>query len=249
MDIRQLMLPAGVGVSHVKVYTAPGPDGAIGGSPHMHTVCSEMYYCLSGRGYVETLSGEGYQKIELEPAMLVSFRPGLIHRVLNPHENLELLIIMQNGGLSERGDFVLTFPEAIVKDPTAYAQAAMAKTDEQAFRRRNLAVEGFQPLRQAMELDRSQGLEMLRRFYSRARDIIAPKVEGFEWVLKSGAQAEINAGLDALDFLRMGRVQYLERASCLAISPMSDPANIGLDGKSHPFARDEKFMAEGKRAG
>ncbi len=249
MDIRQLMLPAGVGISRVKVYTTPGPDGTIGGCPHMHTVCSEMYYCLAGSGYVETLSGEGYKKIELEPSKLVTFGPGLIHRVLNPHENLELLIIMQYGGLSERGDFVLTFPQAIMNDPAVYAQAAMAKTEEQALRRRNLAVEGFQPLRQAMELDRSQGLEMLRRFYSGARDIIAPKVEGFEWVLKSGARAEINTGLDALVFLRMGRVQYLERASCLAISTTGGAAKIGLDGQTHPYARDETFMAEGKRAG
>lgn len=249
MDIRQLMLPAGVGVSHVRVYSTPGPDGEICGTPHVHTVCSEMYYCLAGRGFVETLSGEGYEKIELEPHKLVAFRPGLIHRLLNPHENLEILIIMQNGGLSERGDYVLTFPEAIVKDLAAYGQAAVATTEDQAVRRRNLATEGFHPLRQAMELDRSQGLEMLRRFYRHARDIIAPKVDGFEWVLKSGAQAEINTGLDALDFLRMGRLQYLERAGCMAISAMGEAAKIGLDGKVHPYARDQRFTAEGARVG
>ncbi len=100
MDIRQFILPGGVGLTHIRVYSESCPDGLVGGGAHIHMVCSEIYYVLSGTGQVEVLSSEGLETIDLVPAKAVFFRPGLFHRVLNPNKNLELLAIMQNGGLA-----------------------------------------------------------------------------------------------------------------------------------------------------
>src|SRR5579862_3864662 len=106
MDIRQLSLPSGVGLTHIKVYEANGANGsAAGGGAHIHTVCSEIYYTLAGTGSIELLTFDGLTTAELFPGKVVYFRPGVVHRILNPNGNLEILAIMQNGGLPERGDF------------------------------------------------------------------------------------------------------------------------------------------------
>src|SRR2546427_308647 len=122
MDIRQFILPAGIGLTHIKVYDAPGPDGLISGAAHIHLVCSEIYFALKGTGQIEVLSSEGAEVIDLVPNKAVFFRPGTFHRVLNPNRDLEILAIMQNGGLPERGDFVMSFPPDILNNPPAYAQ-------------------------------------------------------------------------------------------------------------------------------
>src|ERR1051325_3365801 len=106
MDIRQYILPSGVGLTHIEVYTEAGPDGGIGGAPHIHMVCSEIYYVLEGTGQIELLSGEGLETGELVAGKAVAFRPGIIHRAINPNGNLKVLDISQHGGLAERGDFV-----------------------------------------------------------------------------------------------------------------------------------------------
>src|ERR1035437_5771305 len=117
MDIRQLILPSGVGLAHINVYTEPAPDGLIGGGAHIHMVCSEIYYVLEGTGEIELLSAQGVERVELAPCKAVTFRPGIFHRVLNPNKNLKLLDITQHGGLAERGDFVMSFPPEILASP------------------------------------------------------------------------------------------------------------------------------------
>ncbi len=59
MDIRQFILPAGVGLTHIKVYEDVGPDGLIGGAPHLHTVSTEIYYVLAGSGSIELMDVRG----------------------------------------------------------------------------------------------------------------------------------------------------------------------------------------------
>ena len=45
-------LPGGTSVSHVRVYDTVGPDGLAGGSPHLHTVCTEAYLVIAGEGLI-----------------------------------------------------------------------------------------------------------------------------------------------------------------------------------------------------
>ena len=247
MDIRQFILPAGVGLTHIKVYDTPAPDGVISGGAHIHLVCSEIYYPLAGTGQMEILTINGLETIELHPHKAVFFQPGTFHRVLNPNKNLEVLAIMQNGGLPERGDFVMSFPGDTLADPTAYAQALRATNMAEGLKRRDLSITGFMALKAAFAESLPAGQEALRRFYRAARNLIAPKVDGFEWVLKVGAQAEVKTSLDACDFIKIGRVDYLERSRHAAIDPLKDPARLGMCGELHPYALDESFLPEGRK--
>ncbi len=247
MDIRQLILPSGIGLSHLRVYDEPGPDGLITGGAHFHGVCSEIYYVLSGTGYVELLSLNGYQKIELQPNKVVFFRPGVIHRLVNPNKNLEILLIMQNGGLPERGDFILTFTPDIMADTTAYVAAARAANMTEALARRNAANIGFNDLRDTMLADTNNGRRKLREFYDHARRLLLPKVDGFEWVLKSGSLYEAKNSHDAIDFIRNNHMEYLEKATWEGIYPMNEPLRQGTSGTMHPYAVQESLSAEGQR--
>ena len=40
--------PGGIGVSHLRVYDTAAPDGLAGGTPHLHTVCTEAYAVVAG---------------------------------------------------------------------------------------------------------------------------------------------------------------------------------------------------------
>ena len=247
MDIRQFILPGGVGLTHIRVYDTPGPDGLVSGGAHIHLVCSEIYFPLVGTGQLEILSAEGLETIDLVPNKAVFFRPGTFHRVLNPNKNLEILAIMQNGGLPERGDFVMSFPKEILADPAKYMQALRAPTMPDALKRRDLSLKGYLELKAAFAQSREAGQEAMRAFYRAARNLIAPKVDGFEWVLKVGAQAELKTSLDACDFLKAGRTDYLEQARHAAIDPMSEPARPGMCGTLHSYALDETFLSEGRK--
>jgi mannose-6-phosphate isomerase-like protein (cupin superfamily) len=247
MDIRQFILPGGIGLSHIHVYNTAGPDSAIGGGAHIHMVCSEIYYTLEGAGQIELLSANGLETIDLLPNKAVFFRPGIFHRVLNPNKNLKILSIMQNGGLPERGDFVMSFPQKILTSPSAYTKAVRVTNMADALKRRDLSIEGYLPIRDAFAKSRDDGQKALRQFYQAARDLMVPKVDGFEWVLKVGAQNEVKDSLDACDFIRSGRTGYLETAKSAAIYPLESPSAPGMCGELHPYALEDNFLADGRK--
>ncbi len=247
MDIRQFILPGGVGLTHIQVYSEPCPDGLIGGGAHIHMVCSETYYVLAGTGQIELLSINGIETVDLVPTKAVFFRPGIFHRVLNPNKDLQLLAIMQNGGLPERGDFVMAFPHEILTAPAAYQKAVRATTIADALKRRDLSINGYNELKAAFGQGKDAGQAAIREFYHAARALIAPKVDGFEWVLKVGAQTEAKNSLDACDFIKSGRTDYLEQARHAALFPMNEPARPGMCGELHAYALDETFLTEGRK--
>ena len=128
-DIKQgaEAFPGAIGVTHLKVYDSPGPDGMAGGSPHMHFACSEAYLVIKGRGSVQTLSSAGFREIPLRAGSLVWFTPGLIHRIINEDACLEIFAVMENAGLPEHGDSVLTFPAKHLRDEDSYLQACFSR--------------------------------------------------------------------------------------------------------------------------
>src|SRR5438067_7625813 len=125
-----LRMPGATYATRLKVYDTPGPDGQIGGAPHVHLLCSEVYFVTGGSGVVEMLDAGGYAKIELPLHSALIFGPGTIHRVLNPNRDLELLIVMQNSGLFQRGDHILTFSTDVMSDDEAFAKAMQSGTFE-----------------------------------------------------------------------------------------------------------------------
>lgn len=172
-------LPGGVAVSHLSVYDWPADDGVCGGTPHLHLTCSEAYVVTGGRGAVQTLTTSGYEVTPLAPGTVAWFTPGTIHRLVNEDE-LRITVLMQNSGLPEAGDAVLTLPPKYLTDPETYAAATVIPADAPeeekerfARARRDLALEGYRALREA------DGPEPLAAFQRAAAELVRPRLA--EW--------------------------------------------------------------------
>ncbi len=226
--------PGAVAVSHLRVYDTEAPDGLVGGSPHLHTACSEAYAVVAGRGAVQTLSGDGFAEVPLEPGAFVWFTPGTVHRLVN-HGGLEILVIMGNAGLPEAGDMVLTFPDRVLADPDAYAQAATLPEGEitttgsggAARARRDLAVEGFVELRAAVE---AEGPGALERFHHRAAALVKPRLDVWRTVVADGPEAEVERTRSFLDALAVGDPSHLGASSVHRHDPPPDERRMGCCG-------------------
>jgi mannose-6-phosphate isomerase-like protein (cupin superfamily) len=195
------MLPGGIGVSHLRVY-----DG--GGTPHIHTVCSEAYVVVGGHGLVQTLTlAEGFEETPLEPGAIVSFPPGTIHRLVNGAE-LEIYVLMSNAGLPEAGDMVITFEPKVLADPARYAEAAALAEPELslALHRRDRGVEGFVRIR-------AGGEDALRAFHDTAARIVEPHVTAWRRRVRPDPTPAL------LDALAVGDVGHFATASVQAVGP------------------------------
>ncbi|RXZ46117.1 cupin domain-containing protein, partial [Agromyces binzhouensis] len=143
--------PGATSVSALEVYDGVAPDGLAGGTPHLHLVSAEAYLVVGGRGRLHTIDGAGaFEDRRLAPGDLVWFAPGVIHRAINDG-GLEVRVIMQDAGLPEAGDAVMTFPDDVLADPERSSDAARlpgreasdADRLEAAHARRDLAVQGY----------------------------------------------------------------------------------------------------------
>ncbi|SDH06571.1 cupin domain-containing protein [Nonomuraea jiangxiensis] len=119
-----MTFPGGTSVSRLSVYSGSAcADGLEGGTPHLHTASTEAYVVVGGHGALLTLDLNGLRETRLSAGSTVWFTPGTIHRAVN-HGDLEVVVVMQNAGLPEAGDAVMTFPPEIVSDPERYRAAA-----------------------------------------------------------------------------------------------------------------------------
>jgi mannose-6-phosphate isomerase-like protein (cupin superfamily) len=192
-------LPGGTSVSHVRVYDTVGPDGLAGGSPHLHTTCTEAYLVIAGEGMVQTLSGEGYHETPLVHGTIAWFSPGTVHRLVNLDGRLELYVLMSNAGLPEAGDMVLAFEPELLADDGRYRSAADLPADasttdgsaDPAMMRRNRAVDGFAHWRRAVSsLGPRDGLAPL---YSSAIERVAERSRTWARLLDGDPAADIEA--------------------------------------------------------
>ena len=209
-----MRLPGGIGVSHLRVYEG-------GGTPHLHTACTEAYAVVAGTGAVQTLTLDGgFQETPLERGTLVSFTPGTIHRLVNGGD-LEIFVLMSNAGLPEAGDMVLTFEPPVLADPARYAAAAVLSPPslESAASRREKAMAGFLRLR-------AGGNEALRDFHESAGRLVETYIP--EW--RARLQADPTPPL--LDALESGDVSHLGRAS---VETMEREARFGCCGTLGAF--------------
>jgi hypothetical protein len=222
-------------MTHLRVYTTRAPDGLLGGSPHVHFVCTELYIVVGGRGLVQTLGAGGYAETELAPGKLVWFTPGTIHRLVNHDGQLEIQIAMQNAGLPEAGDFVLTFPEQLLADERAYFDAASlsprgevyTSSQQAAERRRDLAVQGFHELQGRY---RAEGPAALQRFYRQAARLIEPKLPAWRAVWERGPRAASAATDTQLEALARGDMRHLARGDVYELPAPSDERRLGVCG-------------------
>ncbi|HYN31320.1 MAG TPA: cupin domain-containing protein [Ilumatobacteraceae bacterium] len=175
-------LPGGTSVSHVQAYDSVGPDGLAGGSPHLHTVCTEAYLVIAGEGMVQTLSGEGYAETPLVHGTIAWFSPGTVHRLVNLDGRLELYVLMSNAGLPEAGDMVLAFAPEVLADEARYRSRADLPADgrttddpsDASVRRRDLAVDGFSHWRSAVD---TAGPSALSGLYTAAVALVGERPE------------------------------------------------------------------------
>jgi mannose-6-phosphate isomerase-like protein (cupin superfamily) len=223
-------LPGAVAVSHLCVYDWPAADGVCGGTPHLHLTCSEAYVVTGGRGAVQTLTTSGYEVTPLEPGTVAWFTPGTIHRLVN-EDDLRITVLMQNNGLPEAGDAVLTLPPEYLTDPETYAAATLIPADapeeEQervARARRDLALEGYRALRAA------DGPEPLAAFHRAAAALVRPRLAAWRERWTRGAEAAAAATGEQLDRLERGDVSHLGDALVRAEQP-SAYGKFGMCGR------------------
>lgn len=227
------LFPGGVAVSILRVYDWETEDGLRGGSPHLHTASSEGYVVTAGSGEVHTVSAEGRGIRRLEPGEVVWFSPGTVHRLVN-HDGLELVVAMQNAGLPEAGDAVLTFPADVLDDPAAYARAATlpAGTEDEraaaARARRDLAVRGYLDLLEDLE---SRGPAALAELHARAARLVQPRVAQWQRLWDSTVAAETARTRDQLESLAAGMPGLLADAAVERGEHRDGPRAFGMCGR------------------
>ncbi|WP_020574291.1 cupin domain-containing protein [Actinopolymorpha alba] len=214
--------PGGTAVSRVRIYDWPTADGLHGGSPHAHFVCTEGYAVLGGVGRLQTLGPEGYVECPLRPGDVVWFTPGVIHRAVNDG-GLDILVVMQNAGLPEAGDAVLTMPPGVLANPERYAaEVSLASGDTapaSARRRRDLAIEGFRALRRRVLAEGAAGLA---DFYFAALALIGPRLSDWEKHWRDGPLAAVEETGRQLAALRDGDLSHLGAGGVFASPPPAE---------------------------
>lgn len=232
--------PGAIAASHLRVYDTTAPDGLAGGTPHLHTACTEAYWVVAGAGVVQTLTTSGYEEVPLEPGAFVWFTPGTVHRLVN-RGDLEILVLMQNAGLPEAGDMVITFPPEIVADAQAYAAVATLPEEEstttgtgQAARaRRDLAVPTFVELRRATE---TGDPAPLRAFHEAAARLVQPHVAGWTARWRAGPLREVEHTGDLLRALAEGDPDHLAEAGVHQLPPPTNERRMGCCGTLGTFS-------------
>jgi len=227
-------LPGGIGVSHLRVYDTPAPDGLAGGTPHLHTVCTEAYVVVAGSGAVHTLTLAGHQVWSLEPGAFVWFTPGTIHRLVN-HGGLEIIVLMANAGLPEAGDMVITFPPSTLADRDAYWRAASLPDHDRTTagpgdaprQRRDLAVPVFVDMIGAMNAGDDTPL---RRFYEAAQTLVEPSLPQWEQIWRAGPLDAANATGRQLAALATGDTSHLRSAAVRTMPPPPHERRFGCCG-------------------
>lgn len=232
--------PGGTSLSRVRVYDWLGGDlepAGGGGSPHLHLASTEGYVVLAGNGLLETLSGSGFGEHQLTPGAVLWFTPGTVHRLVNTGGDLQILVVMDNAGLPEAGDAVLTFPPEVLADAAAYTSAAsLPPTDDEkelvaaARRRRDLAMAGYLALRDRVLAD---GPGALAELWQAAARLVRNQIPGWRELWRSGPLAHTVTAGDFLDHLAEGESNHL--ASSDVYVPAAGTDRFGMCGRVHSW--------------
>lgn len=222
--------PGAVGISNLRVYPWQTDDGLHGGSPHVHLCCTECYVVVGGRGRLQTLTAGGFAEQPLACGDVVWFTPGTIHRAVNDDGELRVVVLMQNSGLPEAGDAVLTLPPAYLKDPEKYRRAVSLvgpdgspqQPADRARARRDLAIEGFRELRRRFSAGDTAALD---EFYAAAAALVRPQLDAWQARWEDGPAAVSRRTGEQIEALRRGDHRHLTEAT---VSRIEQPAQDAL---------------------
>lgn len=219
-------LPAGIGLSHVRVHRSITPDGQCGGTPHMHLTSTELYLPLQGRGAAEFLTPAGPQRVDLHLGHPVQFTPGTLHRLITDEDPLELAVVMENGRLNEVGDVVFTFPPEDLADPDTYHRLAAVTDEASVLRRRDRAVEGFTRLTNLWRQDPTRGHRALADFHSRAVQLVRHRAAGWEDILVLGPGRALHTMTSRARSVTKGEGTHLADAAVTVLPPLDENALV-----------------------
>lgn len=224
--------PGGTAVTNLAVYDWTGPDGLTGGSAHVHLTCTEGYVVIGGTGRLQTLSADGFAETPLTPMTVAWFSPGVVHRLINDG-GLQILVVMQNAGLPEAGDSVLSFPPEYLAEAGTYRATASLEGDpaQAAQRRAQLAVQGFLKLRDEVA---ERGPGALDAFYATAAALVRDRVPDWRSTWSAGPLAAAQRTGDQLDLLERGSSEHLRHGRLAVLAPPAERA-FGMCGRLLTF--------------
>ena len=228
--------PGGTAVSHLWVYDWLAEDGVSGGSPHLHTASAEGYVVIRGRGTLETLSSAGHRQNPLRQGTFLWFTPGTVHRLINNSGDLELIVVMQNAGLPEAGDAVLTYPREFLDDPEAYREATTVTDHVEARQRRDLAVQGYLELREQV---RRRGPSALIDLHRSAVELVRDKAVGWHHHVRRGVVQQAESAQRHLEALSQSDGGHLSDA---AVFTATEGSGTGMCGDLRTWDLDGATM-------
>lgn len=237
-------LIGGIGLTHLEVYSQrPGPDGVLAGCAHIHALCDEAYLGVNGSGAIELHDPvNGFRTVPIEPGTYVQFPPGTLHRSVC-FEDFEVVALMGNSGLPERGDARIYFGPEVDADPEEFERlkGLAAEGLEGALARRDASAEAYMRLYDLWEADREGYLAELRRFYDCHKASLVERRAELERVVRDGPLTWAEESLTRIGALPAdgngGAIQHAEAGSegiklgmCGLLRQVSDLSVLGFDG-------------------
>lgn len=226
--------PGGTSLTWVDIYDSTSLDGLCGGTPHMHLASTECYLVVAGSGSIQTIDRQGYRVTPLTPGAVVWFTPGTIHRAVN-EQDLRVLVLMQNAGLPENGDAVMTFPPDHLRNLEVYRQVAAlrahgpaAERENEVAARRDLAVEGYLRIREAVEAGDFGPLE---EFYASATSLVQPAAAGWQAIVNETVVEQATTTLSWIDGILRGAPSHLGRSAIFRPRDEAVEYRFGMCGR------------------
>lgn len=225
----------GVGLTLLTVYEdRPAPDGQHSGCAHVHAVTDEAYFVVAGSGFLELHdAANGFRRMPLAPGAYVQFTPGTIHRVVSTG-GLEVIVVIGNAGLAERGDARIYFGPDVDADADEYARlASLPKTNGRAgaLERRDASVTGYMELMALLDRDPDAYRVEVTRFVEHHYRAMAE--------LRAPLSAIVDAGPVHWARLARDRVEALPGgvapAETLVTAPVEEPI-LGMCGTLRPVS-------------
>lgn len=213
-------LIGGIGITHLKVYDQrPGPDGVNAGCAHIHALCDEAYLGVKGSGAIELHDLEqGFRTLLIEAGTYVQFPPGTLHRSVC-YEDFEVVAVMGNSGLPERGDARIFFGPEVDADAREFERLKGLAADglDGALARRDASTQAYGRLLVLWESDRDAYRAELRRFFDCHCATLADRRAELESVVRTGPFAGAQESLTRIQMLpteaRRGPIMRAEAGS------------------------------------
>ena len=211
-------LLGGIGLTYLTVYhDPPGPDGVHGGCAHIHAITPEAYFGVSGEGAIELHDLEhGFRRHKIRKGTFIQFPPGTLHRSVST-DNLEVVAIMGNDGLAERGDARIYFGRDADEKPGEYERLHdLAKQGRDgAIARRNASTLAYADLLRLWTVDKDAYSAELSRFISVHRNALAENIDELRQAIQKGPEEVVEQALHNLSSLTSEKMeQDFNIASC-----------------------------------